>query len=91
MLINKKYLSVKFSESELRERNRALSILLDIGNFLSRPLQLKDVLDGVLLKVLDHFDLAAGRIYLTDETDQYLILAAHTGIEITGLERVRMG
>lgn len=59
MLINKKYLSVKFSESELRERNRALSILLDIGNFLSRPLQLKDVLDGVLLKVLDHFDLAA--------------------------------
>jgi K+-sensing histidine kinase KdpD len=91
MLINKKYLSVKFSESELRERNWALSILLDIGNFLSRPLQLKDVLDGVLHKVLDHFDLAAGRIYLTDETDQYLILAAHTGIEITGLERVRMG
>jgi K+-sensing histidine kinase KdpD len=45
----------------------------------------------VLHKVLDHFDLAAGRIYLTDETDQYLILAAHTGIEITGLERVRMG
>jgi K+-sensing histidine kinase KdpD len=91
MLINKKYLTVKFSESELRERNWALAILLDIGNFLSRPLDLRDVLDGVLHKILEHFDLAAGRIYLTDDTDQYLNLAAHTDIETTGLERVRMG
>ena len=82
MLINKKYLSVKFSESELRERNRALSILLYIGNFLSRPLQLKDVLDGVLHKVLDHFDLAAGRIYLTDDTHQYLIPVSYTHLTL---------
>jgi K+-sensing histidine kinase KdpD len=91
MLVNKKYLSVQFSESELRERNRALSILLDISNFLSRPLNFKEVLDGALHKVLQHFDLAAGRIYLVDDTGQYLDLAAHTGIEISGLEKVRMG
>jgi K+-sensing histidine kinase KdpD len=90
MLINKRYVAVEFSESELRERNKALSILLDISNFLSRSQKLNDVLDGALLKVLEHFDLDAGRIYLMDEGGHSLTLSAHRGIETAGLEKVKI-
>jgi K+-sensing histidine kinase KdpD len=90
MFINKRYIAVEFSESELRERNKALSILLDISNFLSRSQKLNEVLDGALLKVLEHFELEYGRIYLMDEDGQSLTLSAHRGIETTGLEKVKV-
>jgi K+-sensing histidine kinase KdpD len=90
MLVNQRYISVKFSEEELRERNKALAILLDISNFLSGSLRLGEVLDGALYKVMEHFGLHAGRVYLMDESGQSLTLAAHRGIEVSGLERVRI-
>jgi K+-sensing histidine kinase KdpD len=90
VFINHRYVSVKVSESELRERNRALSVLLDISNFLSGFLRPGEVLDGALLKVLEHFRLDAGRVYLMDESGEALTLAAHRGIEATGLERVQL-
>lgn len=90
MLSNKKYISIKFSEAKLKKRNRELSILLEISNFLSTSVELKDLLAGVLSKVLEYFDEEAGRIYLMDGEGQSLNLAAHQGIEIEGLEKMNI-
>jgi nitrate/nitrite-specific signal transduction histidine kinase len=48
VLINRKYISVEFSSAKLRQRNRSLSVLLDINNFLSSSLRLDEVLTGAL-------------------------------------------
>ena len=90
MLSNKKYISIKYSEAKLKKRNRELSILLEISNFLSTSMELKDLLTDVLSKVLEYFDVEAGRIYLMDGGGQYLNLVAHQGIEIEGLEKVNI-
>ena len=90
MLSNKKYISIKFSEAKLKKRNRDLSILLEMSNFLSTSMELKDLLTGVLSKVLKYFDEEAGRIYLMDGEGQSLNLAAHQGIEIEGLEKMNI-
>jgi len=90
MLSNKKYLSIKFSEAKLKKRNRELSILLEMSNFLSTSMELKDLLTGVLSRVLEYFDLEAGRIYLMDDGGQCLSLATHQGIEIKGLEKMNI-
>ena len=90
MLSNKKHISIKFSEAKLKKRNRELSILLEISNFLSTSVELKDLLAGVLSKVLEYFDEEAGRIYLMDGAGQSLNLAAHQGIAIEGLEKMNI-
>jgi K+-sensing histidine kinase KdpD len=90
MLVNKRYVTVQFNEAELRARNRALAVLLDISNFLARSQKLSEVLAGALDKVMEHFQLDAGRIYLMDEGGESLTLAAHRGIEVSGLERVQI-
>ncbi len=90
MLINQRYITVQFSETELRERNRALAVLLDISNFLSSTQRLTEVLNGALQKLLEHFQLDAGRVYLMDESGETLTLAAHCGVDVRGLERVHI-
>jgi signal transduction histidine kinase len=74
----------------LRQRNEALSALMELSNFLSSTLDLEPLLKGALAIVLDHFDLDAGRIYLLDPAEQSLTLAAHMGMDISGLETVRL-
>ena len=90
MLDAEKYVTVKFSRSMLRQRNEALSALMELSNFLSSTLDLEPLLEGALAIVLDHFDLDAGRIYLLDPAEQSLTLAAHMGMDISGLETVRL-
>jgi len=90
MPINENYISVKFSESELRERNRELSILVEMSNFLSTSMNLEELLAGTLSKVLAYFGLKAGRIYLMDDGGQYLYLAAHQGMKPESLEKVHI-
>jgi signal transduction histidine kinase len=89
--IEKTYVSVKVSEPQLRERNKTLAILLDMSNFLTTSLGVKEILDGALAKVLEFFDLEAGRIYLVDETGRFLQLEACIGVDSTGLEQVKIG
>ena len=84
------YISVKFSESKLRERNKELSFLLEMSNFLTSSISLKDLLSGALSKVLEYFDLDAGRIYLMDEDGRHLSLAAHHGIDSIGFEKLHI-
>jgi signal transduction histidine kinase len=90
MLTQGKQATVKFNASCLRERNEALPALLKLSNFLSSVSDLASLLEGALSIVLDHFGLDAGRIYLMDETELYLTLAAHRGLDITGLEKVHL-
>lgn len=90
MLVNRRYISVKINEPELRERNEALFILLDLSNFLSTSHDLKEILDGALARVLTFFHLDAGRIYLMDEDGETLSLAAFRGLDAEGLERVKI-
>ena len=90
MPVNKKYISVEFNVLKLKERNRELSILFEMSNFLSTSMDLEDLLSGALKMVLDYFNLQAGRIYLLDDSGQYLNLIAHQGMEPAGLERVNI-
>jgi len=90
MLFTEKYVTVKFSRSMLKERNEALSALLELSNFLSTAMDLQPLLQGALAIVLKRFDLDAGRIYLLNPVEQTLTLAAHTGMDVSGLEAVQL-
>jgi signal transduction histidine kinase len=90
MLFSEKYVSIKYVKSSLKERNEALSALLELSNFLSVAQESEPLLKGALAIVLKHFDLDSGRIYLMEPKKQVLVLAAHTGLDVSGLERVGM-
>ncbi len=65
---------------QLLRRNEELSALNAIAVTVSRSLQLKDVLDGALEKVLEVMRLQAGWIFLQHGQDGSLVLAAHKGL-----------
>lgn len=93
MLVRKKYISVKFSQTKLRRRHKELSVLHDIASYLTSSLGLTEVLDRAIIKVREHFKLDAIRIYLMDENEQCLHLVAHKGIskeQVEGLRRIRI-
>ena len=90
MLTNYEYISLNFDELEFKERNKNLAILLEMSNSLSTSMSLEEVLRSALSRVLAHFGLKAGRIYLMDDEGEYLHLAAHQGMEPAGLERVHI-
>jgi len=87
-LQDKRYISIDFSETDLLERNRGLSIILDISNFLSSSLKLDDILNGAAFKMLEHFEFDACRMYLMDKSGRYLSLSACQGTDPGGLEYV---
>jgi signal transduction histidine kinase len=91
MSVTDKYISVQFDESQLRERNRALSILLDMSNFLSNCYRLDELLEGALDHILENFEFHAGRIYCTEANGECLHLVAHRGFDPSGLEKVAIG
>ncbi len=90
MLFAAKHVTLKFSRARLKERNEALSGLLELSNFLSSAMDGETLLEGALSIVLKHFAFDAGRIYLMDPTGQSLTLAAHSGLDISGLESVQL-
>lgn len=90
MLFADKYVSVKYVRSSLRKRNEALSSLLELSNFLSGAMDFEVLVQGALAIVLKHFHLDAGRIYLLESNEQVLTLAAHMGLDVSGLQRVRL-
>ena len=90
MSLDEEGIALKFSPTGLQDRNVALAALLELSNFLSSTSDLASMLEGALSIVIGHFGLDAGRIYLIDEDEQYLTLAAHRGLEIAGLEKVHL-
>ena len=94
MLVDKKYISVKFSQTKLQRRHKELAVLHDIAGDLTSSLGLSEILDRAIIKVREHFRVDAVRIYLMDETDQHLELVAYKGISkkhLEGLRRIRIG
>jgi len=83
-------ITVKLDAPKLKKRNKALSLLIDMSNHLATPMELEALLKEVLSRVLEYFHLQFGRIYLMDEDQEYLYLAAHQGIETAGLEKVHI-
>lgn len=91
MLADKKYVSVKFSESKLKKRDKSLAVLYDIGSDLTSSLGLTEILDRAIEKVREHFKVDAVRMYLTDRSGRNLELVAYQGIskkQAEGLRRV---
>jgi len=90
MLRNQKYISVKLSKSELTERNEELSFLLDMSNLLTTSMGLEDLLQCALSQILGYFGMEAGRIYLLDDTGQWLQMVAYQGTDPGGLEKLHV-
>jgi signal transduction histidine kinase len=90
MFTHKKYISIPFSKKKLGKRNRSLSILYNMSELLSTFTDRRSLLSGALERVLEDFNLEAGRIYLMEENGRHLFLAAHSGIETSGLERMNL-
>jgi signal transduction histidine kinase len=90
MLANQRYISIPFDASDLRERNRPLSLLLDLSDLLASTMDLDKLLQEALSRVLAFFSMDAGRIYLLSPDGQHLDLHAHAGMEPRGLEQVHL-
>ena len=81
-------ISIPLTKKALRQRDRHLSIFREMNDLLSSSLEIKEVLHRVLDRVLDEFQLDAGRIYLMDENNEHLTLAVHSRIDAAGLETI---
>jgi len=57
----------KHAEAEIRRRNRELLLLNSIGQVLSQPLELEELLTRVLRQLTDLFDLDLAAAFLLDE------------------------
>lgn len=89
MVVDKKYISTKFSHTKLKRRHKELAVLYDISSDLTSSLGLTEVLDRAILKVLEHFKVDAVRIYLMDQTVQCLELVAYKGIAKNQVKELR--
>jgi K+-sensing histidine kinase KdpD len=89
MLAEERLISVKFSQAKLKKRHEALAILYDIGSDLTSSLSLEEILDRAIIKVIEHFKNDAVRIYLMDEDQEHLELAAYKGIPKKYVESLR--
>ena len=88
MLSKNRYVSVQVRDLKLKERNRELSLLLELGDLLGSSMTLEDSFSAVLTKILEYFKMEAGRIYLMDDAGQSLILVAHKGLDPTDFEKI---
>jgi PAS domain S-box-containing protein len=68
------------AETEIRQRNEELRALMAIAETLSSSLNLEEVLDSALSKVLEILGVEAGGVYLVDETSRRLTLKARHGV-----------
>ena len=85
MLSKQRYISIPFDASDLRERNRPLSLLCDLSDLLASTMDLDKLLKEALDMVLVFFSMDAGRIYLLAPDGQHLDLRVHYGMEPRGL------
>jgi len=70
----------KRAEADVLEYARQIETLFNIGVTLSQTLNLRDLMDRVLEKVLEVFDMQAGGIFLPEKHSGDLTLRAYRGI-----------
>jgi len=85
---HKKYITLDVNRAGVKSRSPELSLLFEINDVLSTPLELKQVLQRALSKVLAFFQIDSGRIYLLNPDGTRLELVSHQGIDPRGLEDV---
>jgi K+-sensing histidine kinase KdpD len=88
MELDKQYITLDVNQASVRRRSPELSLLYEINDLLSTPLELGQVLRQSLLKVLTFFMMDSGRVYLLTADGTRLDLFAHHGIDPKGLEAV---
>lgn len=84
---------IKKAEAQILEHSKQLETLFDIGIAASRTLEIEDLLDSVLDKVLKAMELDAGGIFLFDQQTNELVLKAHRGASqrfVKKVERMRL-
>lgn len=72
----------EFITEDLRERNRQLSVINSISTTVSQTLELQQVLETALDKLIENLGFAYAEIFLLDETRQRLYPRAHRGISL---------
>lgn len=84
---------IKKAEAQILEHTKQLETLFDIGIAASRTLEIGDLLDSVLNKVLNAMELDAGGVFLFDQQTHKLVLKAHRGASqgfVKKVERMRL-
>ncbi|ABK17360.1 putative GAF sensor protein [Syntrophobacter fumaroxidans MPOB] len=88
MTISNTIISIMTADLKPKDLKKQMALIHELGNFLSASLSLREMLEGAIWKVLAHFDLDAGRIYLMHESGLYLALAAAIGTDPRGMEKI---
>ena len=76
----------KRAELEVRRRNRELLLLNSIGQALSQPLELDELLTRALRQLTDLFDLDLAAVFLLDEESGRMERKAAVGLRSRGFE-----
>ena len=71
---------IKKAETQIREYTSQLEALFNIGLTASRTLDIEELLDNVLDKVLHVTGFSAGGIFLFDQHTKKVVLKAHRGV-----------
>lgn len=66
-------------DSILIQRNNDLALLNDVATALARSLDVDEVLEQTLNRVMEYLEVEAGEIFLRDEDGQDMRLAIHSG------------
>jgi K+-sensing histidine kinase KdpD len=88
MELKEKYITLDVNQASVRSRSPELSLLFEINDLLSTPLELRQVLHESLSTVMTFFQMDSGRIYSLDGDGMRLDLVAYHGIDPEGLETV---
>jgi signal transduction histidine kinase len=73
------YESLKEQDCTLSQRNNDLRLLNDIATALASSLEVDEILDLTLSRVMSYLDVEAGEIFLRDDNRDELQLALHRG------------
>ena len=66
-------------DKAITQRNEDLALLNDVASTLAGSLELEDVLDSTLNRVMAYLNVEAGEIFLREDNEQELKLAMHRG------------
>ena len=84
----------KKSKEEMMKLNRELSILNVISQTVNQSLDLDEILNKTLDKMMEMTDVGSAGIYLLDEKNNDLVYVAHRGFSknfLKGMKRMKLG
>ena len=84
----------KKSKEEMMKLNRELSVLNAISQTVNQSLDLDEILNMTLDKMMEMTDVRSAGIYLLDEKNNDLVYVAHRGFSkhfLNGMKRLKLG